>query len=29
MFFGRKGLILGRAENSAKIAGKSLSADAR
>jgi len=29
MFFGRKGLILGRAENSARIAGKRLCDDAR
>jgi len=29
MFFGRKGLILGRAENSARIAGKRLCEDAR
>ena len=29
MFFGRKGLILGRAENSVSIAGKRLCEDAR
>ena len=29
MFFGRKGLLLGRAKNSARIAGKRLCEDAR